>query len=74
MGELVNGIIRPETRDGLMAAARRLRDRHGVDAIVLGGTELPLILQEPLSPEVPFLDTTAIHVKRIVDEMVPALA
>ena len=72
MGELVGGIIRPETREGLMAAARRLHHRHHVDAIVLGGTELPLILQEPLSPDIPFLDTTAIHVTRIVDEMFEA--
>jgi aspartate racemase len=69
LGELVSGVIRPETRAGLLAVARRLREEQGVDAIVLGGTELPLILREPLSPEVPFLDTTAIHVKRIVDEM-----
>jgi aspartate racemase len=74
MGELVSGILRPETRAGLLAVARRMREEEGVDAIVLGGTELPLILREPLSPEVPFLDTTAIHVKRIVDEMLSASA
>jgi hypothetical protein len=65
MGELVRGVIRPETRLGLLAVARRLREQHEVDAIVRGGTELPLMLREPLSPEVPFLDTTAMHVKRI---------
>jgi aspartate racemase len=72
MGELVSGILRLETRAGLLAVARRMREEEGVDAIVLGGTELPLILREPLSPDVPFLDTTAIHVKRIVDEMLAA--
>ena len=50
MGELVSGIIRPETREGLMSAARRLRDRHHVDAIVLGGTELPLTRWSGLRP------------------------
>ena len=39
-----------------------------MDAIVLGGTELPLLLREALAP-VPFLDSTTIHVKKIVAEM-----
>lgn len=69
MGELVNGIIRPETRAGLLAIAGRMRDEQRVEAIILGGTELPLILREVANPVVPFLDTTMIHVRSIVDEM-----
>jgi len=69
MGELVNGIIRPETRARLLAIAGRMRDEQRVEAIILGGTELPLILREVADPVVPFLDTTMIHVRSIVDEM-----
>lgn len=69
MGELVSGIIRPETRAGLLAIAGRMRDEQRVEAIILGGTELPLILREVANPVVPFLDTTMIHVRSIVDEM-----
>jgi aspartate racemase len=69
MGELVNGLIRPETRERLMGIAHRLRERQGVEAIILGGTELPLILRDATVPGVPFLDTTTIHVRRIVLEM-----
>jgi len=69
MGELVKGVILPETRDGLLAVVRRLRERQQVEAVILGGTELPLILRDAPSPGIPFLDTTMIHVKRIVAEM-----
>lgn len=69
LGELVNGVIVPETREGLVSIAGRLRERQQVEAIILGGTELPLILRDVPSAGVPFLDTTTIHVKRIVAEM-----
>ena len=69
MGELVPGVLLPETRDGLLAVVRRLRERDAVEGVVLGGTELPLILRDAPDPGVPFLDTTRIHVERILDEM-----
>lgn len=69
MGELVKGLRVPETRERLLAIARRLRDQQQVQGIVLGGTELPLILRDPPNPGIPFLDTTTIHVQSIVAEM-----
>ncbi|MBI1897442.1 MAG: aspartate/glutamate racemase family protein [Acidobacteria bacterium] len=69
MGELVKGIKRPETREGLLAIARRLRDEEQVGEIILGGTKLPLILWDAPNPSIPFLDTTMIHVKSIVAAM-----
>jgi aspartate racemase len=68
--ELVNGITRPETRARLLRVVERLRDEAGIDGIVLGGTELPLVLPDTEYGGVPFLDTTLIHVHRIVAEMV----
>jgi aspartate racemase len=69
LNELVNGLVLPETREGLLAIAVRLRERELVEGIILGGTELPLILRDGAIPGLPFLDTTAIHVKSIVAEM-----
>ena len=71
MGELVNGLFLPETRAGLIAIARRLKDEEGIEGLILGGTELPLILREGEAEAagVPFLDTTQIHVRAIVERM-----
>ena len=69
MSELIPGIIRQETRDGLLAIAERLKAQNDIQALILGGTELPLILQEPKGVGIPFLDTTRLHVAQIVDRM-----
>ena len=65
MNELVLGTFLPETRAGLLAIADRMRERDQVDGLILGGTELPLILNNVASP-VPFLDTTQIHVQAVL--------
>jgi aspartate racemase len=71
MGELVNGVFRPETRAEVIGVVARLRARDGVDAVVLAGTELPLLLRDAPAP-VPWLDTTQLHVRAIVDRMLEA--
>lgn len=70
MDELINGIFLPETRQRLLQIVDQLKERSNVDGIILGGTELPLILREAEHNGIPFLDTTKIHVKRIVAELV----
>ncbi len=69
MGELVHGVIRPETREGLLAIVDQMREREGIDGLILGGTELPLILRDPAHRGIPFLDTTRIHVARALKEL-----
>jgi len=69
MSELVNGIILPETRERLLMIVDRLKERQGIQGLILGGTELPLILRDVLDRGIPFLDTTKIHVKRIVAQL-----
>ena len=69
VGELLKNIFAEETRAGLMAIVAELREREQIEALILGGTELPLILRESEPSEVPFLDTTRIHVERIVREL-----
>jgi len=66
MSELVNAAFLPETRDGLLRVVERLRDQRGIDGVILGGTELPLILREPEYLGLPFFDTTRIHVEAVV--------
>src|SRR5688500_14704768 len=69
MGELIHGVFLEETREGLLSVVERLKGRAGVEAVVLGGTELPLILTGGAGRGVPFLDTTRIHAERAVSEM-----
>jgi len=70
MGELVNGIFLPETRERLLAIVDKLRRRDGIEGLVLGGTELPLILDETEYHGIPLLDTTKIHVEKAVTRMI----
>jgi aspartate racemase len=67
MGELVRGVFRDATRERLLDVVRRMRARDGVDGVILGGTELPLLLREAQVPDVAWLDTTRIHVSAILD-------
>lgn len=69
MNELVNGIIIPETRERLLAIVDRLKAQEGIEGLILGGTELPLILREETYNGIPFLDTTRIHVECAVTQM-----
>jgi aspartate racemase len=66
MTELVPGILRPETRERLLAIVADMKTRDGIDAVILGGTELPLILRDPTASDIPLLDTTVIHARAIV--------
>ena len=65
MRELVHGVCMPETRAGLLAIARRLIDRDRIQGLILGGTELPLILGGS-DAGVPLLDTMRLHVEKAV--------
>jgi aspartate racemase len=69
MSELVRAEYLPETQAGLLAVVERLRSREGIDGIILGGTELPLILRDIAGVGIPFLDTGRIHVEAAVEEM-----
>ncbi|MFL6244423.1 MAG: aspartate/glutamate racemase family protein [Thermoanaerobaculia bacterium] len=66
MGELVAGVFRDDTRAQLIAIIRAMKERHQIDGLILGGTELPLILKEPAYDGVTVLDTTRIHVESAV--------
>jgi len=63
--EIELGIIKESTRDELLAMIQRLEEKEGIEALILGCTELPLILPDQ-GFGIPFLDTAAIHCRAIV--------
>lgn len=58
-GELVAGQIRDESRAGFVAVIKKLAER-GAQGVILGCTEIPLLVSEA-DVGIPLFDTTAIH-------------
>jgi aspartate racemase len=67
--ELVNAVFLPETRERLLSIAERMRTQDDIQGVILAGTELPLILREVDRRGIAFLDTTRIHVEKIVQAL-----
>lgn len=69
--ELQEGVVKEETRQKLVAIVQRMRTESAIDGVALACTELPLVLNDA-DPDVriPMLNTTAIHVEKIVETMV----
>ncbi|HSV95917.1 MAG TPA: amino acid racemase [Spirochaetota bacterium] len=68
--ELEFGIVKTETLAGFDAIINRMRRDHGVEGVVLGCTELPLLYADPTGPGgLPFFNTARIHIEKIVDAM-----
>jgi aspartate racemase len=69
IGELLKNQFLTETREEILRIARRMKSDENVEAIVLAGTELPLLLRESGDESIEFLDTAVIHVEAVVDEL-----
>jgi aspartate racemase len=69
VSELLAGDFRDETRDLVLALVERLRRDEGIDGVILGGTELPLLLASTDLSGLPALDTTELHVAAIVERL-----
>jgi aspartate racemase len=67
MKELIPGEFLPSTRERFLAIIERLK-RGGAEAVLLAGTELPLLLRDT-NCAAPLLDATRIHVSRAVTAM-----
>ena len=65
---LADGIVDPEDKEDMIEFAEELIRNSHADAVVLGCTELPLMLR-PGDLSVPALDTAQIHIAAIVREM-----
>ncbi len=71
MSEIELGIFTDATRRQLLSIIEDMRERHNIDAAILGCTELPLILDDETS-KIPFLNTTEIHVAAICQYCIQA--
>jgi len=69
IGELLKNQFLSQSREEIMRIARRMQAEDGIEALVLAGTELPLLLREAANQGIEFLDTTVIHVEAVVDEL-----
>lgn len=64
--EIELGIFKNSTRNELLDIAKRMVDQDKIDAVILGCTELPLIVTKN-EFGIPFLNTTAIHCESIIE-------
>lgn len=67
--ELELGIIKEETLQGFQKIIRRMQKDDHIEAVILGCTELPLLLNDEVSL-VPCLDTMKIHIRLLIDLIV----
>lgn len=67
--ELLQDVFAPETRARFLAIADEMKARDGIEGLILGGTEIPLLLRADEHNGIHFLDTTRIHVDRLIAEM-----
>ena len=65
--EIEHGIFKDETRKLLIDIIQKMTVEKQIDSIILGCTEFPLILNEPEYCGIPVLNTTQIHVNKIVE-------
>lgn len=64
--ELEMGIVKEDTYQEFCSMIRHMQDHQGIEALILGCTELPLLFQGRVSP-IPLLDTMDLHVKALID-------
>ena len=69
LNELVNGVVLAATRERYIAIARRMKKEQGIEALILGGTELPLLLRDAIDIGMTLLDTARLHVEAAVSEL-----
>ena len=63
--ELEHGIVKEETLKEFVAIIERMKKDDGIEAVVLGCTELPLILNKDNCP-LPCLDSVDIHIQKLI--------
>ncbi|GAB3060177.1 aspartate/glutamate racemase family protein [Virgibacillus ainsalahensis] len=65
--ELENGIVNPETKENLLNIIHKMREKEDFDGLILGCTELPMILNQD-DLDIKLLNTTDIHVEKMVEQ------
>lgn len=64
-GELVHGIVKNESREEFRKIIAHL-ERRGAEGVILGCTEIPLLISQNDSP-IPVFETTIIHAEKAVE-------
>ncbi len=70
MSELVLNKVIPETKNQLLRIVKELHEKESIEGLILGGTELPLILNQSDFEDFEIVDTTKIHVESLVTRMI----
>lgn len=66
MAEFVQENFLPETKKEMLEIIGRMKTADRIEGLILGGTELPLILTDPAEAGIPFLDTTRLHAEAVI--------
>lgn len=66
--ELEHGLVLKQTQEEFIQIIQRLHTENGIQAIVLGCTELPLLFHDIKLP-VPVLDTLELHIQSLINWM-----
>lgn len=64
--ELEMGIFRDDTRQQLLDIISKMIERDKIDSVILGCTEFPIMFDKESYLGIPFLNTTQLHVEKIV--------
>ena len=64
--ELELGIVKEETLKECQDLISKMKNEQGIQAVILGCTELPLLLNEKNSP-LPILDSVEIHIRKLIE-------
>lgn len=67
MEELARGRFYPETKNRLIEIARRMYVEGQIEALILGGTELPLLIKSTDLDDIEIINGTKIHIERVLD-------
>ena len=64
--ELELGVVKESTLQEFNEIIKKMKDMYGIEAIILGCTELPLLLNDE-NCVLPCLDSAAIHINKLVE-------
>ena len=64
--ELEKGIVKESTLEELQAVIKRMKEENGIEGVILGCTELPLILNPGNCPVACF-DAVDIHIRKLIE-------
>ncbi|WP_343273869.1 aspartate/glutamate racemase family protein [Lentibacillus songyuanensis] len=64
--ELENGVVDLETKKDFLQIVNQMTNKHNLDGLILGCTELPMIIK-PEDTDLTLLNTTDIHVDKMIE-------